>query len=45
MGFGVSEEDGVVFHLEDAAIGDSHFEDIRGEVFQACFDWNRRLGS
>ena len=36
MGFGVSEEDGVVFHLDDAVIGDSHLEDIRGEVFQAC---------
>ena len=36
MGFGVVEEDGVVFHLDDAVIGDSHLEDIRGEVFQAC---------
>jgi hypothetical protein len=33
VGFGVAEEDSVVFHLEDAGIGDSHFEDIRGEVF------------
>jgi hypothetical protein len=23
-GFGVAEEDGIVFHFDDAAIGDSH---------------------
>jgi len=33
MGFCVSKENSIVFHLEDAGIGDSHFEDIRGEVF------------
>jgi len=37
MGFCISKEDGVVFHFEDAGIGDSHFEDIRGEIFQAGF--------
>lgn len=37
MSLGVTEENGVVFHLKDAGIGDSYFEDIRGEVFEACF--------
>jgi len=37
MGFCILKEDGVVFHFEDAGIGDSHFEDIRGEIFQAGF--------
>lgn len=44
MSFGVLEEDGVVFHLDDAAIGDSHLEDIRGEVFEACFRGTHGLG-
>ena len=44
MGFGVAEENGIVFHFEDAAIGDSHFEDIRGEVFQAGFRRTDGLG-
>jgi len=43
-GFGVSEEDGVVFHLDDAAIGDRHLEDIRGEVMEASFGRAYRLG-
>ena len=37
MGFGVAEENGVVFHFDDPAIGDSHFEDIRGKGFEAGF--------
>ena len=44
MGFGVSEEDGVVFDLDDAVIGDSHLEDVRGEVFQACLTGTDGLG-
>ena len=37
MGLCVPEEDGVVFHPDDAIIGDRHLEDIRGEVFDTCF--------
>lgn len=33
MGFGVSKENSIIFHFEDAGIGDSHLEDIRGEIF------------
>ena len=43
MRFCVSKENNIVFHLDDAAIGDCHLEDIRGEVFEAGFGGTYRL--
>ena len=30
----ILEGDGAIFHFDDPAVGDGHFEDIRGKVFQ-----------
>lgn len=43
MRFCVSEEDRFVYDLDDAAIGDSHLEDVRGEVIEAGFGGTYRL--
>jgi hypothetical protein len=33
----IVNENGPVLDFDDTRIGDSHFEDIRGQVLQACF--------
>lgn len=30
----ILEGDGTIFHFDDPAVGNGHFEDIRGKVFQ-----------
>jgi hypothetical protein len=42
--FAIANEDGAVFDFQDARIGDSYPEDVRGEVFQACFAGADGLG-
>jgi hypothetical protein len=37
VGFAIADEDGTVLDFPDARVGDGDFEDVRGEVFEACF--------
>jgi hypothetical protein len=42
--FAIANEDGSVLDLHDAGIRDGDSEDVRGEVFQACFTGTDGLG-
>jgi hypothetical protein len=42
--FAVANENRPVLDLQDTRIGDSHSEDVRGEVFEACFAGAYGLG-
>ena len=42
--FTVANEDGAAFDFQDTRIGDGYSEDVRGEVFQACFTGTDGLG-
>jgi len=42
--FAIAEENHPVLDLDDTRIGDSHFEDVRGKVLQACFTGADGLG-
>jgi len=38
------DEDSAVLDFQDSGIGDGNFEDVGGEVFEACFAGNDGLG-
>jgi hypothetical protein len=42
--FAIANEDGTVLDFQDAGVGDGYPEDIRGEVFEACFTGTDGLG-
>jgi hypothetical protein len=42
--FFIADEDGAILDLEDPIIGDGDFEDIGGEVFEACLRGRDGLG-
>jgi hypothetical protein len=42
--FAVANEDGAAFDFDDSRIGDGYPEDVRGEVFEACFTGTHGLG-
>ena len=44
VGFAIADEDGAVLDLDDTRIGDSHSEDVRGKVLEACFAGERCQG-
>ena len=44
MRFAVANEDGTVLDFPDARVGDGYFEDVGGEVFEACFAGTYGLG-
>lgn len=44
VGFAIADEDGTVLDFQDARVGDGDFEDVRGEVFEACFAGTDGLG-
>jgi hypothetical protein len=44
VGFAIADEDGTVLNFQDARVGDGDFEDVRGEVFEACFAGTHGLG-
>ncbi len=44
MRFSVANEDGAVLDFPDSRIGDSHSEDVGGEVFEACLAGTDGLG-
>ena len=44
VGFAVANEDGAVLDFQDARVGDGDFEDVGGEVFEACFRGRDGLG-
>jgi len=44
VGFAIADEDGTVLDFQDARVGDGDFEDVRGEVFEACFAGTHGLG-
>ena len=41
----IVNENGPVLDFDDTRIGDGDSEDVGGEVLQARFRWNLRLGS
>ena len=44
VGFAIADEDGTVLDFQDSRVGDGDFEDVRGEVFEACFTGTDGLG-
>lgn len=42
--FAIANENRPVLDLQDTGIGDSHSEDVRGKVLQACFAGTHELG-
>jgi hypothetical protein len=44
MRFPVANEDGAAFDFQNSRIGDGYPEDVRGEVFEACFTGTHGLG-
>jgi len=44
VGFAIANENGPVLDPQDTRIGDGYPEDVRGEVFQACFTGSDGLG-
>jgi len=42
--FAIANEDSAVLDFQDSRIGDGNFEDVGGEVFQACFTGTDGLG-
>jgi hypothetical protein len=42
--FAVANEDGTVLDFQNSRIGDGNSEDVRGEVFEACFTGTHGLG-
>ena len=44
MRFAVANEDGAVLDFQNSRVGDGDFEDVGGEVFEACFAGTHGLG-
>jgi len=44
MRFPVANEDSTVLDFQNSRIGDGDFEDVGGEVFEACFAGTHGLG-
>ena len=44
MRFLVANEDSTVLDFQNSRVGDGDFEDVRGEVFEACFTGTHGLG-
>ena len=44
VGFAIADENGTVLDFQDTRVGDGDFEDVRGEVFEACFAGTHGLG-
>ena len=44
MRFAIENEDGAVLDFQDTRVGDGHFEDVGGEVFEAGFRTRYGLG-
>ena len=44
MRLAIVEENGSVFDIDDTGIGDSHSEDVRGQILQACLAGANGLG-
>ncbi len=42
--FAVADEDRAVLDFQDARVGDGHFEDVGGKVFEGCFAGADGLG-
>jgi hypothetical protein len=38
VGLAIADEDGTVLDFQDTRVGDGDFEDVRGEVFEACLN-------